>query len=188
MIRRLIVPICVCSPECTAMSWTGSLSMSGVEAVCPCAIVTSAYVSRSLFPARGRRLESFRPDTASPVSLHRSLQKTDRYPGHERDQDQSDEHRENVADDRPHSLVRIHTSYRAGCVVADAERRRKEADAHRQDDDHRVMHFVNPHLARDGKQQGPEQNDGGYALQHAAENDEGEDGNEDKRYASARKR
>ena len=63
----------------------------------------------------------------------------------------------------------------AGGVVADAEGRREQADAHREDDDHRVVHFVHAHLLGDRKQQRAEQHDRRDALEHAAQDDEGHD-------------
>ena len=42
---------------------------------------------------------------------------------------------------------------RAGAVVADADRRREQADAHGEDHDHRVVHLVDADRAGDREQQ-----------------------------------
>ena len=95
--------------------------------------------------------------------------------------------RQHVADDRLHALVGMDAADRAGGVVADAERRREQADAHREHDHHRVVHLVDAELPGDREQQRPEQHDGGDALEHAAQDDEGDDrdGDEGRRAARA---
>ena len=67
---------------------------------------------------------------------------------------------------------RIDTADGAGRIKANAERRREQTDAHRQDDDHRVMHFMDAELACDRKQKRAEQDDRRDAFEHAAEDHE----------------
>ena len=91
-----------------------------------------------------------------------------------------------IAHDRLHCDIGMDAADRAGGVVADAERRREQADAHREDHHHRVVHLVDADLARDREQQRPEQHDRRDALEHAAEHDEGHDRDRDERRRAAR--
>ena len=98
----------------------------------------------------------------------------------------ADEQGQHVADDRPHAFVGIDPADGAGGVVADAERRREQPDAHGEDHHHRVVHLVDADLAGDREQQRPEQHDGRNALEHAAEDDEGDDGDRQEHRRAAR--
>ena len=61
-------------------------------------------------------------------------------------------------------------------VEADAERGREQADAHREDGDDGILDEVDAELLRHREQQRAEQDHGGQALEHAAEDDEHDDG------------
>ena len=81
--------------------------------------------------------------------------------GYERHQQQTDDQRDHVTGDRPQALIRMHPADGAGGVIADPEGRCEQPDAHGEDDDHRIMDFVDADLFRDRKQQRTEQHDGG---------------------------
>ena len=61
---------------------------------------------------------------------------------------------------------------RAGAVIADAEWWREQAQTHRQNHHHRILHFIDAHLARNREQQWSKQHDRWYAFEHATQNDE----------------
>ena len=58
-------------------------------------------------------------------------QKSDRDPGHRRDGDEAHHQRRQIGPDVRQRPVRVAAADGAGRIVADAERRREEADAHR---------------------------------------------------------
>jgi hypothetical protein len=64
---------------------------------------------------------------------------------------------------------------------ADPERRCEEADPHREDHDHRIMHLVHPNQFGDREQEGPEEHDRRRPFEDAAEDDEGDDRRRGKR-------
>src|SRR3984885_11882782 len=80
-------------------------------------------------------------------------QESDRYPGYEGHDQHPDHQRNHIADDRLQSFIRMHPADRAGRIIADAERRREQADAHGEDDHHRIMHFMDADLLGDREQQ-----------------------------------
>src|SRR5713101_3687019 len=70
-------------------------------------------------------------------------QESNRNPGDCDDHGQTDQESEDVATDRLDAFVRMNLTDGAGRVVADAEWRSEQADAHGKDDDHCIMHFMN---------------------------------------------
>ena len=64
----------------------------------------------------------------------------------------------------------------AGRVVTDPEGRGEKANAHRENDDHRIVDVVHADLTRDGEKQRAEQHDGGNTFEYAAQDHEGDDG------------
>src|ERR1700709_1644804 len=105
-------------------------------------------------------------------------QKNRRYPGNEGDEQQTDKQPTEINPDAAHGGIRRDPPDDAGGIVAKPERRREQAEPHREDDDHAVMHLVDPELLGDRKQQRPEQHDRRDALEYAAEDDEGEQRNQ----------
>ena len=83
--------------------------------------------------------------------LMKSSQEPDRQPGNGGHYERAYQERNHVAHDRLHSLVRVDAANAAGRVLADAERRREQADTHRENDHHRVMDIVDADLPRDRK-------------------------------------
>src|SRR6516165_12250396 len=114
------------------------------------------------------------------LSARVALQEARGNPGDRYDERQTDDESENVADDRFYPFVRIDPADRASRVVTNSERRREQADTHRQDDHHRVVHLVHTDLPRDRKHQRSEQHDGGYTFENRAEHDKGERGYDEK--------
>src|SRR4030088_1218017 len=76
---------------------------------------------------------------------HRSLQlltaskESDRYPREDRHHDQPHQQSQQVTPDRPDPLGGIDAADGAGGIIAYSEWRCEQSDAHREDDDHRIM-------------------------------------------------
>ena len=113
------------------------------------------------------------------------LQKSDREPRHGRDHDGAGQEGQNVAQHRLDAFVGINPADRTGGVIADAEGRGEQADAHRKDHHHRVVHFMHADFLGDREQQRAEQHDRRDTFENAAEDDEGNDGyGEEHRHAA----
>src|SRR5947199_42056 len=69
-------------------------------------------------------------------------EQADREPGNEGDDEHADQQHAEVGPDPAHGSIRMDPADRARGVVAEAERRREQADAHGEDDHHRVVHLV----------------------------------------------
>src|SRR5271165_2262692 len=115
-----------------------------------------------------------------------ALQEANRDPRNRGYGDQAEQQREQIAPDGSDTLIGMDTRNGARGIVANPERRREQAEAHRNDDDHGIVNFVDADLPRDRKQQRREQHHRRNALGNAAENDEGHDRDGKKRGRSAR--
>src|SRR5580692_10215769 len=97
-------------------------------------------ISRSVSPSQLRSSDKGMGPVRyiiAPAMFHTGcLQEPDRNPGYKRHQQKPDDERHDVARDRPQTFVRMDFADRAGCIVADAERRREQPHPHRKDDDH----------------------------------------------------
>ena len=100
------------------------------------------------------------------IKRGRALEKTNGNPRYGGDDDGAHQQSQHVANNRPDTFVGVDPSDGAGGVVANPQRRRKQPQAHRQDNHHGVVHVMNAQGAGNREQQGTEQHDGWNSLQH----------------------